>query len=77
MRTCPAAALLCVEAKDAAINAAVKALEYNPDSKVLEHIAAAKGPDIQEVLVAILEKLSVEQNSDGLQKIKDCYSDLL
>ena len=72
----PASALLCVEAKEEAITAAVKALEYNSNSQVLEYIVAAKGPDIQEILGAILARMSTAPESASIQSIKECYSDL-
>jgi hypothetical protein len=72
----PASALLCVEAKEEAIQAAVKALEYNSKSRVIEYIAAAKGPDVGDVLQKILLQTSTDRVSPSLYKIRSCYSDL-
>ena len=51
----PSAALLRAGATEDAITAAAKALERNPNSPVLEYMAATIGPDISE-LVRLLQK---------------------
>jgi hypothetical protein len=72
----PAAALLRVGAIEEAITAGYKALEKNPKSPVLECMAATIGPDIEEILQALLKHLSKDNLPEGLRQLQKCYPGL-
>jgi hypothetical protein len=68
----PAAALWRVGAKEDGIAAALKAIEKNPNSPVLEFVSASIGPEFSELISAIRESIPEGKRGLSLQKILQC-----